>query len=167
MNPLGQFLMKDPIQNVWHEIGHEKARDKTSQALRENALNVQKQTEETIQEKSRLQLQQEVQLDSGFVFRLSGQDRVVLDVNAPSPPLLLANERAVGEMGMTEMGIGMTTIRREDTTIRRDDMTLPLDDTTRQRDDTTLQSDNTMVQHCHQTIRRDDAMLTSDDTKRR
>ncbi len=61
MNPPGRFLMKDPIRNVWHEIGDEKARDKTSQALRENALNVRKQMEEEIQEKSRVQQQQEAE----------------------------------------------------------------------------------------------------------
>ncbi len=54
MNPPGRFLKKDPIRDVWHEIGNAKAHEKTMQALRENAFNVRKQIiEEEIQEKCR------------------------------------------------------------------------------------------------------------------
>jgi hypothetical protein len=39
--------MKDPANpSIWHDIGDEKARDKTSQALREMALTVRRQLEE-------------------------------------------------------------------------------------------------------------------------
>ena len=45
--PPGRFLMKDPANpTIWHDIGDEKARDKTSQALRETALTVRRQLEE-------------------------------------------------------------------------------------------------------------------------
>ncbi|KAL3756236.1 hypothetical protein ACHAWU_007187 [Discostella pseudostelligera] len=60
MDPPGRFLIKDPIKNnVWHEIGDEKAREKTSQALRENASNVRKEMEVEILEKRRLEMQEE------------------------------------------------------------------------------------------------------------
>ena len=35
-NPPGRFLAKDPATDLWREVGDEKARDKTSQALREH-----------------------------------------------------------------------------------------------------------------------------------
>ena len=43
LDPPGRFLLKDANSNVWRDIGDEKARDKTSQALRENALTVRRQ----------------------------------------------------------------------------------------------------------------------------
>lgn len=47
LNPPGRFLMKDLANSsIWHDIGDEKARDKTSQALRETALTVRRQLEE-------------------------------------------------------------------------------------------------------------------------
>ncbi|KAL3811720.1 hypothetical protein ACHAXA_009494 [Cyclostephanos tholiformis] len=71
MNPPGRFLMKDPVRNdVWQEIGDDKALQKTYSTLRENAVNVWKQMEEEIKEKSRLQQQQEAEDEDG-----SGVDR--------------------------------------------------------------------------------------------
>lgn len=47
LDPPGRFLMKDSANpSTWHDIGDEKARDKTSQALRETALTVRRQLEE-------------------------------------------------------------------------------------------------------------------------
>lgn len=46
LDPPGRFLLKDANSNVWRDIGDEKARDKTSQALRENALTVRRQLED-------------------------------------------------------------------------------------------------------------------------
>ncbi|KAL3779608.1 hypothetical protein ACHAW5_001056 [Stephanodiscus triporus] len=46
LDPPGRFLQKDAHSNVWRDIGDEKARDKTSQALRENALIVRRQMED-------------------------------------------------------------------------------------------------------------------------
>ena len=46
LEPPGRFLLKDPNSKVWRDIGDEKARDKTSQALRETALILRKQLEE-------------------------------------------------------------------------------------------------------------------------
>lgn len=37
LNPPGRFLINDPRAGVWKDIGDEKAREKTGQALRENA----------------------------------------------------------------------------------------------------------------------------------
>ena len=53
LDPPGRFLTKDPHSDVWYDVGDEKARDKTSQALRENALSVRKQMEEEFQETRR------------------------------------------------------------------------------------------------------------------
>ena len=50
LKPPGRFLLKDSKTNIWSDVGDEKARDKTSQALRENALTVRKQMEKEYQE---------------------------------------------------------------------------------------------------------------------
>jgi hypothetical protein len=36
-NPPGRFLQKDPMINLWYDVGDQKAQEKTSQALREGA----------------------------------------------------------------------------------------------------------------------------------
>jgi hypothetical protein len=47
LNPPGRFLMNDPANpSIWHDIGNEKARDKTSQTLREMVLTVRRRSEE-------------------------------------------------------------------------------------------------------------------------
>ena len=46
LNPPGRFLMKESSSDYWYDVGDEKARDKTSQALRENSMSVRKQIEE-------------------------------------------------------------------------------------------------------------------------
>jgi len=48
LKPPGRFLLKDPTTNIWSDVGDEKARDKTSQALREDALTVRKQIEKEV-----------------------------------------------------------------------------------------------------------------------
>ena len=40
LNPPGRFLQQDKASGLWKDIGDEKARDKTSQALRENAPKI-------------------------------------------------------------------------------------------------------------------------------
>ena len=37
LDPPGRFLDKDPATLLWHDIGHKKAVEKTSQALRDGA----------------------------------------------------------------------------------------------------------------------------------
>ncbi|KAL9185181.1 hypothetical protein ACHAXT_002958 [Thalassiosira profunda] len=58
LKPPGRFLLKDAHGDVWRDVGDEKARDKTSQALRENALSVRKQMEEEFLESRRQQARQ-------------------------------------------------------------------------------------------------------------
>jgi len=48
LSPPGRFLTKDPKTNQWRDIGDEKARDKTSQALRENAPSIRAEIETEI-----------------------------------------------------------------------------------------------------------------------
>lgn len=49
-NKNGRFLSKDSKSGLWKDIGDEKARDKTSQALRENAPSIRAEIEEEINE---------------------------------------------------------------------------------------------------------------------
>jgi hypothetical protein len=46
----GRFLQRDSKSGLWKDIGDEKARDKTSQALRENAPSIRAEIEEEINE---------------------------------------------------------------------------------------------------------------------
>ena len=41
-NPPGRFLQRDDVTGLWSDIGDQKAREKTSQALREGAPNIRK-----------------------------------------------------------------------------------------------------------------------------
>lgn len=43
LDPPGRFLDKDPVTGLWHDIGHKKAVEKTSQALRDGAAMLRKQ----------------------------------------------------------------------------------------------------------------------------
>jgi len=45
LNPGGRFLQRDAKTGVWHDIGDTKARDKSSQALREGAPEIRKEIE--------------------------------------------------------------------------------------------------------------------------
>ena len=56
LDPPGRFLLKDARESIWRDVGDEKARDKTSQALRENAGTVRKEMEEEYQETRRQQV---------------------------------------------------------------------------------------------------------------
>jgi hypothetical protein len=51
IDPPGRFLSRDPKSGKWHDIGDEKARDKTSQALRENAPSIRAEIEVEINQK--------------------------------------------------------------------------------------------------------------------
>ena len=48
LTPPGRFLTKEPKSGMWYDIGDEKARDKTSQALRENAPSIRAEIETEI-----------------------------------------------------------------------------------------------------------------------
>jgi hypothetical protein len=50
LKPAGRFLSQDKKTGVWKDIGEEKARDKTSQALRENAPTIRAKIETEINE---------------------------------------------------------------------------------------------------------------------
>lgn len=50
LNPPGRFLARDTKSGFWKDIGDEKARDKTSQALRENAPSIRAEIETEINE---------------------------------------------------------------------------------------------------------------------
>lgn len=50
LNPSGRFLSRDAKTGKWKDIGDEKARDKTSQALRENAPSIRAEIETEINE---------------------------------------------------------------------------------------------------------------------
>ena len=43
LNPPGRFLDKDPSTGLWSDIGHKRAVEKTSQALRDGAATLRKQ----------------------------------------------------------------------------------------------------------------------------
>jgi len=59
LNPPGRFLAKDST-GLWNDVGYEKARDKTSQALRENAPSIRKKIEdENIHLRAELQSRKE------------------------------------------------------------------------------------------------------------
>mmetsp|Transcript_8300 Transcript_8300/g.17336 ORF Transcript_8300/g.17336 Transcript_8300/m.17336 type:complete len:817 (+) Transcript_8300:140-2590(+) len=64
LDPPGRFLTKDARSDFWYDIGDEKARDKTSQALRENATTVRKEMEEEFRE-TRKQQAREVAIAAG------------------------------------------------------------------------------------------------------
>lgn len=43
LDPPGRFLDKDTVMGLWHDIGHKKSVEKTSQALRDGAAMLRKQ----------------------------------------------------------------------------------------------------------------------------
>eukprot|EP00978_Attheya_sp_CCMP212_P019858 scaffold56279_cov54-Attheya_sp.AAC.5 len=59
MDPPGRFLSKDGKTNLWGDIGDEKARDKTSQALRENAPKIREELETLMSEQRMEQMRVE------------------------------------------------------------------------------------------------------------
>ncbi|KAL7578096.1 hypothetical protein ACA910_015028 [Epithemia clementina (nom. ined.)] len=60
LDPPGRFLQQDKKTGLWRDIGDEKARDKTSQALRENAPTIRAEIETEINEQ-RAELKKEEQ----------------------------------------------------------------------------------------------------------
>jgi hypothetical protein len=58
-DPPGRFLSKNPATGKWEDIGDEKARDKTSQALRENAPTIRAEIETEINEQRQADMSQE------------------------------------------------------------------------------------------------------------
>ena len=58
MDPPGRFLQKDADSQSWFDIGEEKAREKTSQALRENSKDLRIQMENEYYEAKRQQVRE-------------------------------------------------------------------------------------------------------------
>jgi hypothetical protein len=50
--PPGRFLMHNDVTRLWHDVGDKKAREKTSQALREKAPMIRKQQDEEVKKDS-------------------------------------------------------------------------------------------------------------------
>ena len=50
LDPPGRFLDKDTITGRWHDIGHKKAVEKTSQALRDGAAMLRKQLSDDLED---------------------------------------------------------------------------------------------------------------------
>lgn len=73
LDPPGRFLSRDAKSGLWKDIGDEKARDKTSQALRENAPSIRAEIETEITEQ-RAEMQQE------------DERTIVAPLHAPSHP---------------------------------------------------------------------------------
>lgn len=59
-DPPGRFLKLDERTGLWHDVGDKKAREKTSQALREKAPLIRKQLEEENDVNSGSELEGEV-----------------------------------------------------------------------------------------------------------
>jgi len=83
MNPPGRFLQKDADSQTWFDIGEEKAREKTSQALRENSKDVRIQMENEYYEAKRQQVRQ--------VAIAAGQDPDKAVKGLPTPSTSIAN----------------------------------------------------------------------------
>lgn len=62
LDPPGRFLTRDAKSGHWKDIGDEKARDKTSQALRENAPSIRAEIETEVNEQ-RAELQREEHME--------------------------------------------------------------------------------------------------------
>lgn len=78
MDPPGRFLarkgnMKDNINGYWYDIGDEKARDKTSQALRENAPSIRAEIETEIHQQRQEMRQQEEKKQAAAVAAHGGR----------------------------------------------------------------------------------------------
>lgn len=65
LQPPGRFLAKDSKTGNWHDIGDEKARDKTSQALRENAPSIRAEIEVEINQQ-RAEMQRAEEEEAAF-----------------------------------------------------------------------------------------------------
>ena len=83
MNPPGRFLQKDPNTQTWFDIGEEKAREKTSQALRENSKDVRIQMENEYYEAKRQQVRE--------VAIAAGEDPEEAVKGLPMPATSIAN----------------------------------------------------------------------------
>ncbi len=73
LNPPGRFLTKDTKTGLWYPIGDEKARDKTSQALRENAPSI------------RAEIETEINQQRAEMQRAEEEEHAAM-VTAPPPP---------------------------------------------------------------------------------
>lgn len=73
IDPPGRFLSKDPKTGSWYDIGDEKARDKTSQALRENAPSIRAEIEVEINQQ-RAEMQR------------AEDEEAAMAVSPPGPP---------------------------------------------------------------------------------
>ena len=74
MDPPGRFLQKDMDSKTWVDIGVEKSREKTSQALRENARDVRTQLENEYYEARRREQQQVWQQQVAVTAAAAGND---------------------------------------------------------------------------------------------
>eukprot|EP00574_Skeletonema_japonicum_P007140 CAMPEP_0201729480 /NCGR_PEP_ID=MMETSP0593-20130828/19205_1 /ASSEMBLY_ACC=CAM_ASM_000672 /TAXON_ID=267983 /ORGANISM="Skeletonema japonicum, Strain CCMP2506" /LENGTH=713 /DNA_ID=CAMNT_0048221835 /DNA_START=79 /DNA_END=2216 /DNA_ORIENTATION=- len=83
MDPPGRFLQKDADSQTWFDIGEEKAREKTSQALRENSKDVRIQMENEYYEAKREQARQ--------VAIAAGEDPEEAVKGMPMPATSIAN----------------------------------------------------------------------------
>mmetsp|Transcript_19068 Transcript_19068/g.31246 ORF Transcript_19068/g.31246 Transcript_19068/m.31246 type:complete len:720 (+) Transcript_19068:165-2324(+) len=83
MDPPGRFLQKDADSQTWFDIGEEKAREKTSQALRENSKDVRIQMENEYYEAKRQQARQ--------VAIAAGEDPDEAVKGMPMPATSIAN----------------------------------------------------------------------------
>lgn len=83
MDPPGRFLQKDADSQTWFDIGEEKAREKTSQALRENSKDVRIQMENEYYEAKREQARQ--------VAIAAGEDPDEAVKGMPMPATSIAN----------------------------------------------------------------------------
>lgn len=73
IDPPGRFLSRDPVTGSWYDIGDEKARDKTSQALRENAPSI------------RAEIEVEINQQRAEMQRVEDEE-AAMAVSPPGPP---------------------------------------------------------------------------------
>ena len=73
IDPPGRFLSRDPSTGRWYDIGDEKARDKTSQALRENAPSI------------RAEIEVEINQQRAEMQRVEDEE-AAMSVPPPGPP---------------------------------------------------------------------------------
>lgn len=86
LDPPGRFLQMDKASGLWKDIGEEKARDKTSQALRENAPKIRADIEEETLEK-RAEMQKEEVAAQRQHAAVAQQHHQHASPSAPQPPM--------------------------------------------------------------------------------
>uniref|UniRef100_A0A7S3KW51 DUF6824 domain-containing protein n=1 Tax=Amphora coffeiformis TaxID=265554 RepID=A0A7S3KW51_9STRA len=85
LDPPGRFLQMEKSSGLWKDIGDEKARDKTSQALRENAPKIRADIEEeTLEKRAEMQKEEDVQRHQAAVAQQQHQHA---SPSAPPPQM--------------------------------------------------------------------------------